>query len=370
MKRKVQALLVFLLTSALFLSVHVHAEDIANLESKTSDLQNQLNDINQDLLKIADEIAATEASIAEANEDMLRIQDSLAISRQNELRQYEDMKTRIRYMYENGSNNLLELLFAAENMTDFLNRADFIQNISSYDREKLENLQSIQKGIEIQEADLHAKQESLNSLQAQLVKQQEDLKQKALETSTDLEAFKARLQALREEQARAAAEAARRAAEEENRRRLAQAQQGASNTMTPGSSSASTDPAGTTDPAEPTQPVVGDTVQNGTEGDSSGTASAPVYSTNSGGALTPSKGVVYYNGHRETYYSQKVLPGGGLSIPGRHVAEDGTIRDSDGYICVASSDLPWGTVVETSLGTAKVYDCGCASGTIDIYTDW
>lgn len=98
----------------------------------------------------------------------------------------------------------------------------------------------------------------------------------------------------------------------------------------------------------------------------------PTYYTEAAdnGQLTASKGVVYYNGHRETYYSQNVLPGGGLNIPGRHVAEDGTVRDADNYICVASSDLAKGTVVETSLGTGKVYDSGCASGTIDIYTNW
>jgi glucan-binding YG repeat protein len=95
------------------------------------------------------------------------------------------------------------------------------------------------------------------------------------------------------------------------------------------------------------------------------------YTTSSGG-LTKSKGVVYYNGHRETYYSQRVLPGTGLNIPGRHVAEDGTIRDGDGYIVLAS-DLSYaarGTIIQTSLGTGKVYDTGCAYGTIDIYTDW
>ena len=88
------------------------------------------------------------------------------------------------------------------------------------------------------------------------------------------------------------------------------------------------------------------------------------------GILTKDKGVNYFNGHRETYYSQRVLPGHGLNIPGRHVASDGTIRDGNGYLCVASSDYPKGTVVQTSLGTAIVYDTGCASGTIDIYTDW
>ena len=88
--------------------------------------------------------------------------------------------------------------------------------------------------------------------------------------------------------------------------------------------------------------------------------------------LTDRKGVVYFNGHRETWYSEKVLPGGGLNIPGRHVANDGTIRDSDGYICVASdlSYLPRYSTILTSLGPAKVYDTGCSYGTIDIYVNW
>lgn len=88
--------------------------------------------------------------------------------------------------------------------------------------------------------------------------------------------------------------------------------------------------------------------------------------------LTQSKGALYFNGHKETYYSEKVLPGNGLSIPGRHVANDGTIRDADGYIAVAAdpSFLSRGTVVMTSVGPAKVYDTGCAYGTVDIYVSW
>lgn len=83
-------------------------------------------------------------------------------------------------------------------------------------------------------------------------------------------------------------------------------------------------------------------------------------------------GVVYFNGHKETYYSQKVLPGGGLKIPGRHLAEDGTVRDEEGYICVAAdwNYLPYGETVLTSLGPARVYDTGCDYGVIDIYVNW
>jgi len=94
-----------------------------------------------------------------------------------------------------------------------------------------------------------------------------------------------------------------------------------------------------------------------------------VYSYN---GLTKQRGAIFYNGHRETYYSEKVLPGNGLNIPGRHVADDGTIRDADGYICVAAdpSYMAKGSVLITSLGPAKVYDSGCAYGTIDIYVNW
>ena len=83
-------------------------------------------------------------------------------------------------------------------------------------------------------------------------------------------------------------------------------------------------------------------------------------------------GVVYFNGHKETYYSQNVLPGGGLRIPGRHVAEDGTVRDEEGYICVAAdwNYLPYGATVLTSLGPARVYDTGCDYGVVDIYVTW
>ncbi|MBR6136584.1 MAG: hypothetical protein IKQ06_00350 [Bacilli bacterium] len=91
-----------------------------------------------------------------------------------------------------------------------------------------------------------------------------------------------------------------------------------------------------------------------------------------GDRLSVAKGAIYFNGHKETYYSQRVLPGYSLNIPGRHVADDGTVRDGNGYICVAAnpSFMAKGSVLITSLGPAKVYDSGCSHGIIDIYVNW
>lgn len=90
--------------------------------------------------------------------------------------------------------------------------------------------------------------------------------------------------------------------------------------------------------------------------------------------LTKSKGVTYYDGHKETYYSQRVLAGNGLKAlnnNGRHVADDGTVRDGNGYIAVACNYLPKGSEIMTSLGPGKVYDTGGMSGKwIDIYVNW
>lgn len=83
------------------------------------------------------------------------------------------------------------------------------------------------------------------------------------------------------------------------------------------------------------------------------------------------RGAINWGGWRWTWYSQNVLPGGGLSIPGRHVDENNYICDENGYICLASGSLAKGTVVDTPFGKqGKIYDCGCAANTLDVYTNF
>lgn len=201
------------------------ADEKETLENKTSDLQSQLAGINQDLLKISDEISDTQMRVTIVNSEILRSEDDLAISQQNEDQQYENMKSRIKYMYENGNSNMLELLFSAESMSDFLNKADFIQNISQYDRDMLSELQNIHADIENQKMALQNQQASLNNLENELQQQQAALQQKADETSTDLAQFQAQLQQIREQEAaKAAAEAAAKAQQEAAAKAQQQAQ--------------------------------------------------------------------------------------------------------------------------------------------------
>lgn len=84
-------------------------------------------------------------------------------------------------------------------------------------------------------------------------------------------------------------------------------------------------------------------------------------------------GVISWGGYQWTYYSELILPGNGLNIPGRHTTEDGYVCDGDGYIVLAAdlSMLPRYSVVDTPFGReGKVYDTGCAYGVLDVYVGW
>ena len=303
----------------------VHAAEVKSLEDKTSNLQSQLEGINQDLVTISNKIAETEAEIEESNNEVYRMEASLQISRNNEEKQYETMG-------------------------DFLNKAEFIQNITDYDKEMLENMMEIRQGIETQEEDLKSQQQELTDLQSQLNTEQQNLQAKAAATSTDLATVNAQLQAAREAEAKQEEEAQKKAQEEAAKQ--ASASTGNNTSGSSSNNNSSSKPS-----------------NSGSNNNSGSSSSHGKYNIPSGG-LTPSKGRIWFNGHTETYYSQKVLPGAGLNIPGRHIASDGTIRDKDGYIVLASDDYPKGTVVETSLGAGKVYDSGSGKGNIDLYTDW
>lgn len=82
-------------------------------------------------------------------------------------------------------------------------------------------------------------------------------------------------------------------------------------------------------------------------------------------------GIINWGGWCWTFYSQQAMPGEGLIIPGRHVDYNGYVCDENDYICLASSSLDKGTVVDTPFGKmGKVYDCGCLNYILDVYVDW
>lgn len=82
-------------------------------------------------------------------------------------------------------------------------------------------------------------------------------------------------------------------------------------------------------------------------------------------------GIINWEGYKFTYYSESVLPGWGLVIPGRHINFGGYVTDKDGYIVLASNpEIPMGAIINTPFGyMGKVYDTcpSCSLNWFDVY---
>lgn len=216
------------LTSAMFLSVSVlpvFAEDsVDTLKDKTSTLQNQLSGLNNELSAISSDMDRLLADITTTTEQVSLTKAELGEALATEEKQYNNMKMRIRYMYEEGQTALLDTLFSAVSMADFLNRADYITQITDYDRAMLKKLQEIRESIAAKEAELEKEQERLTGLQQELEQKKVQLSAQISSTSGELSSYQAQLErAIAAE--KAAQEALAKKAEEEKQAALEKEQQ-------------------------------------------------------------------------------------------------------------------------------------------------
>ena len=87
--------------------------------------------------EIGGQIADNEVQMEAINGEIEKTQEQLLIAKNNEEQQYEDMKLRIQYIYENSGESMLGMIFSAESMADFINKVDFITTVNDYDRDML-----------------------------------------------------------------------------------------------------------------------------------------------------------------------------------------------------------------------------------------
>lgn len=112
----------------------------AGLEAELGSLNGQLGAIVSSINELEIKIAAKEAEIETAAA-------ALTAAEEQARQQYEDMKLRIQFMYENGMTSLWQTLFTAESFTDFLNRTEYIASINEYDRAKMEEYRQLAEEI-------------------------------------------------------------------------------------------------------------------------------------------------------------------------------------------------------------------------------
>ena len=146
------------------------------LKKKTSSLENELSNLNSELASLGNELEKAAAEIKKHAEEVEKTKLDLASAKLNEELQYEAMSERIKFMYEGGSVSLLHILFTAESMGDFLNKAEYVTSISDYDRDMLKDFKNVRINIEEKQKKLEDQQAELTTLQKTLKEKETALK--------------------------------------------------------------------------------------------------------------------------------------------------------------------------------------------------
>lgn len=179
-KRVLSVLLVFVMSLGMVLQVN--ATSVSEAQKKDKDLkaqksaaQEEKNALAAELEGIMAEIEQTKADIEAKQQEIAQKEEELMYAQIDENNQYESMKKRIKYMYENGDTQFIEILFESKSIGDFLNNAEYIEKISEYDRDMLIEFQKICKMIEEQQKVLEEERVQLEAMQAELASQQSNL---------------------------------------------------------------------------------------------------------------------------------------------------------------------------------------------------
>lgn len=153
----------------------VRADEIEDRQQEKAAAEAESAALSSELNTVIAEMTQTEADISAKQLEIEVATDELAQAKIDEQDQYIRMKKRIKYMYENGNENFLELIFQATDMADFINRVEYVQQITEADRRTLVEYQDLVEERKEKEEALQAEEANLRELQETLISKQGEL---------------------------------------------------------------------------------------------------------------------------------------------------------------------------------------------------
>ena len=180
--RVVRALIASVAVSTLFVTtafvIPVFAEpenQVETLENQKSEVEAQADSVNSQLVSLLVSYKALQQDIENQQVRIGEVGQDLAVAQENEQKQYEDMKLRIKYMYENGDASFAEAILTATSYSDLVNKSEYVEKVHGYDRNKLmeyvqikEEVANLKTELEGEQADMEVMAQEMNSQKTNL----------------------------------------------------------------------------------------------------------------------------------------------------------------------------------------------------------
>lgn len=207
------------------MTIQAKATEIDDTKQKAEELQkkkeaaeSEQQSLAAQLDTIVAEMEATKDQISQKEEELSQKEEELFEAQAQENDQYESMKKRIKYMYENGNTKFVDILCQSKDISEFLNNAEYISTISSYDRQQLVEYQNIREQVQKQQDALEEEYAKLEDLQNDLISKQANVESLKASKESEISSISGELDATNQKLAElqaAAEEAARKQKEKE-----------------------------------------------------------------------------------------------------------------------------------------------------------
>lgn len=202
----------------------------SELEKTKANLSNYIKKLDANLVEIQDKIEEYKKLITEKEEEIKETEEELKEAEETQKAQYEAMKKRIKFLYEKGDNLYMEVVFQSAGFGEMINKADYIEMLSEYDKKKLDEYVATTEYVAACKEELEAQKVLLDEAKAAVEEEEENvsalLSDKEKEMGIVAADISNKEQAIREYEAQIAAENAEIAALEkaiaEEKARLAE----------------------------------------------------------------------------------------------------------------------------------------------------
>ena len=139
-------------------------KQLEELRNKQSELNASYGELNEKLSASGEKIASIEDAINAKQTEIDRSNEDIASMQEEINRQYAAMKLRIQFMYENNNATILSTLLSAESLSDLLSKSEYIQQISNYDHQKMQELSDLLASLKETQAKLEQEMAELVTL--------------------------------------------------------------------------------------------------------------------------------------------------------------------------------------------------------------
>lgn len=176
-------------------------EDLNNTNGQIDSLKDKqtvtANDIQANSNKLDEVLAAQkelQTDITNKQGEIEQNQKDLAAAQQKQQEQYDAMKKRIQFMYENSTeDNVWTAIIEADGISDMLNRIEYVSDVYDSDRALMDSYQAAVQQVKTIGEQLNKDMDDLNAMQDSYEKQQSEIEAAILALENQKEQYAAQI---------------------------------------------------------------------------------------------------------------------------------------------------------------------------------